>query len=276
MKKPIIISITQHKGGVGKTTSTLSIGEALSKQGKAVLLVDLDVQANLTYSLLGKSSEERVGILTYLKDPKNTDAIDIIQESSRPGLFLIPNEKRLGGEIQDINAILGDGIKAYLRLESLYKEDIFKEFDYVLMDLPPSKDKIIANAMMCADYYMVQIEASDYCLDGIEELIAFITEAQEYNEKLELLGMYMPNVDLRLKANKVLIKTLSKDLGSDFIDIQIPTNAKVRNLPAEGKTIFDLKGKNAKGQKEYIALATEIIKRVEKNQRVQRTPRAEA
>lgn len=264
-RKPIVIAIAQHKGGVGKTTSCLSISEALARKGRAVLLIDLDIQANLSLSVLGKAHQKE-GILKYLKDPNKTDVADIIHESNR-GVFIIPNEKRLNGEVQDINAIMGEGIKSFLRIEALLKNDLVKEFDYIFIDLPPSKDKVIANAMMAANYYIIPVEASDYCLDGIEELISFINEAKEYNENLELLGMYMPNVDLRLKANKELIKELKEELGSLFIDIGIPTNAKVSTLPAQGKTIFDLKGKDAKGQEEYIKLATEIERRVAQNEK---------
>ena len=269
MKKPITISISQHKGGVGKTTSTLGIGEALTKLGRSVLCIDLDIQANLTFSLLGKNalSEDDKGILSYLKNPNAVGGVDIIHESKREGLFIIPNEKRLNGEVQDINALLGEGIKAFLRIENLLKESICQEFDYILIDLPPSKDKVIANAMMASNYYLIPLEASDYCLDGIEELIAYINEAKEYNDDLELLGMYMPNVDLRLKANKALIAELQGSLGEMFINITIPTNAKIKNLPTQGKTIFDLKGAAAKGQKEYMALATEIERRVIANEK---------
>ncbi|GAB4419578.1 MAG: AAA family ATPase [Bacteriovoracaceae bacterium] len=264
-RKPIVIAIAQHKGGVGKTTSCLSISEALAKKGRAVLLIDLDIQANLSLSVLGKNHAKN-GILGYLKDPAHTDVADIIHESNR-GVFIIPNEKRLNGEVQDINALFGEGIKSFLRIEALLKNDLVREFDYIFIDLPPSKDKVIANAMMAANYYIIPVEASDYCLDGIEELISFINEAKEYNENLELLGMYMPNVDLRLKANKELIKELKEELGSLFIDIGIPTNAKVSTLPAQGKTIFDLKGKDAKGQEEYVKLATEIERRVAQNEK---------
>jgi len=267
MKKPIVIAIAQHKGGVGKTTSCLSLSEALTRNGKAVLLIDLDIQANLSLSVLGKNNQKS-GILSYLKNPNQVEVSDIIHESSR-GVFIIPNEKRLNGEVQDINALMGEGIKSFLRIETLLKADIIKEFDYIFIDLPPSKDKIIANAMMAADYYLIPVEASDYCLDGIEELISFINEAKEYNEKLDLLGMYMPNVDLRLKANKELIRELKDSLGDMFIDIGIPTNAKVSTLPAQGKTIFDLKGKDAKGRVEYEMLAAEIEKRVYRNAQTQ-------
>jgi chromosome partitioning protein len=266
VKKPIIIATANHKGGVGKTTGCLSISEALTRLGKSVLCVDLDPQSNLTLSLLGKETSDkkrrRKGVISFLKDPKNLDAVDIIHETHKEGLFIIPGEKRIDGEAYDMNILLGEGIKGYLRMENLFKEDIFKSFDFIFIDLPPSKDKIVANAMMAADYYLIPVEASDYCLDGIEELISFINEAKEYNDKLELLGMYMPIVDMRLGATKKLIKELKESLGDAFIDIGIPTNSKIPNLPLQKKTIFDLEKRFSKGQKEYLALAKEIIKRM--------------
>lgn len=267
MKKPIVISMTNHKGGVCKTTSCLSIGEALSKKGKVVLLIDLDIQANLTFSLLGKEAETKDGILSYLDNPSNQAPSNIIQQTSKEGLFVIPNEKRLKGEIQDMNSMMGEGFKSFLRIEKLLEEKIFAEFDFILIDLPPSKDKIVANALMASSFYMIPVEASDYCLEGMEELVGFINETKEYNKKLDLLGIFMPNVDKRLKANKDLISGLKTSLGNSFIDIAIPTNTKISTLPKMGKTIFDLKGASAKGKKEYEDLASEIIRRVSANQK---------
>lgn len=258
-----IISVAQHKGGVGKTTSVLNLAATLSKMGSRVLVVDVDVQANLTYSVLGEGFDGK-GLLSYLMNPKDSPSYSIVYES-RCGFDIIPNEKRINGRVFDITNLLGDGLPSFLRIENLLKEDqdISSLYDYILIDLPPSKDKVVMNAMMVSDFYLIPIEASDYCMDGLQEMIKYISEAQGYNKKLQLLGMFMPNVDMRLKSTKDLIDKMKDKLGESYIDVSIPTNTAIKNLPSQGKTILDLAGRSAKGKKEYEELAKEIIRRCE-------------
>lgn len=201
----IVIAITNNKGGVGKTTSTLNIGGALSMLGKKVLLIDLDTQANLSSCFgLTTSQENHVGNF-ILKEVEFKDVVvkgdemDLIPSSK----FLIESEEKIASKTRR-----EDMLK--FRLNS-----IKEQYDYVIIDCPPNLGLLTINAVFASDYYIAPIEAGTFSYLGIGELINKMNELNEFGAGIKLLGIMIIKYHEKMRdtMKKTIISSIKESLG---------------------------------------------------------------
>lgn len=266
--KPIVITITNNKGGVGKTAITTNLGAALALKEKSVCLIDLDTQGNLTQNLLPEFDKDKhEGILHALLDPdRSINLSQVMYESVVSNLYVVPNEVKIG----DITVSLSNELEKEFDKGEIIKKLIERDsnlssIDYILIDTPPTKDLVVANALLASDYYIVPTISDDGSINGLQGCIEFTERSmKKINNKLTLLGVVLSNVNKAHSKTKLVSKELKEGLGDNFFENQIPTSVHFGSLINENKTVFDLPKSKRKGAQEYLGLAGEVISRVEK------------
>ena len=219
MKK---VSIFNIKGGVAKTTSTANLGACLSQQGKKVLLVDLDSQSNLT-KLFKTYSIEDLSISDVLLD-KNLDIHKAIKRTDFENLDIISANINL--TFTERNILLDETRSQQDRLVIALSQ-INDEYDYCLIDCPPSLNIITVNALCVSDEVFVPIKIDKFALDGLEYLLDRISEIKEnFNSNLNFKGCFI-TMDTATTVNKVIKQELKKLLGDKMFDTTIKQNVKV-------------------------------------------------
>lgn len=266
MSTPKIITVVNNKGGVGKTTSAISIAVALSEYNKKpTLLIDFDCQANATVHLTGdRVIGKEAGILTVLDNQAKMEIHDVYKETKYENLFLVPNEMRIdGNKLSIIRTIGQSSVGIYKKLKNKLKNDFVNNFEYVIIDCAPSTELDLINALVASDFYIVPTTASDESIFGIGEILEFCHEVRESeNPNLELLGVFLTQVNKSHKNTKKARKLLQETIGDLLFETEIPTQTKFKELASQNITIFEAVGKNGRGAKEYCFLTDEIIERV--------------
>ena len=253
-----IIAIANQKGGVGKTTTTVSLGTGLAKQGKSVLLIDADAQANLTESL-GYSRPDELDITlsdiigNIINDKDITPSEGILKHQE--GVDLVPANIDLSGvEVSLINAMSRETIfKRYL--------DIVKdEYDYILIDCMPSLGILTVNALVCADSVLIPAQAAFLSLKGLEQLLSIIGKVKrQMNKNLQIEGILLTMFDSRTNYAKDIKQLLNNSYGEAIkvFDQVIPVSVRAAETSATGKSIYlhDPTGKVAAA---YEAICQEV------------------
>jgi len=248
----MIISIANHKGGVGKTTSAINIGAGLNILGKNILLIDLDSQANLTQSLGVVDPEET--IYGALRGEYKLQPIQILK-----GLDLIPSTLDLSGAEIELS---GEAGREYILREIL--EPLRGLYDYILIDNPPSLGLLTINSFTASQEVYIPLQAQYLAMRGLSKLIEVISKIQRrLNKKLEIGGVFVTQYDSR----KVLNRTVGNDIETYFKDkvfkTKIRDNVALAEAPIKGEDIFRY-SPNSYGSEDYLALCKEIIKRGDK------------
>jgi len=249
--KTRVISITNNKGGVGKTTSTINIGTGLALRGRRVLLIDLDGQASLTMSLGVNPNDflesSIVQILTKKKEAK--ECILKVREN----VYLIPSNSALNDAEPIINA-------------KAYKEDILKKalepiasyFNYILLDSPPSLNVLTTNGLGASKEVFIPIEAEYLALQGTSQIVEKINEIKEGNEALKISGVFLTKYDTRKNLNKQVGEVLREEFNDKVFKTVINTNVALAEAPSHQKDIFSYEP-NSTGARDYNDLIDEII-----------------
>ena len=257
MNKPIVISIVNAKGGVGKTASTLNIGAALALQGFKTLLIDIDLQANLTHSLMGDLDSEAPTIAEALIDETGLESM--ILKTSTENLFLVPAGVTLVGV--DIN--LAGAIGRERILEScINKTEGIGEFDFVLIDNPPYMSLATINSLVASQFYVIPTSCDYLPSIGIRLLNENIRKIQSrLNPGLELLGVLLTMYDRREAITEQVESVIRGEFGPIVFKDPIRINTKFRSSPVEHKTIheFDPKGK---GSDDYMSTTHDLLERL--------------
>lgn len=254
-----IISITNHKGGVAKTTTAINLSHALARAKKKVLVVDMDLQCNTTSNLFG---EDRPRYSLYnILDPnrEDTDAAKCIYGTPHENLYIIPN-------IRETAAIESHLIKLpYEQSSSVLRKNIrdyVKEnFDFILIDCPPNLGTFVINALIASDFVIVPNETgSKYSMEGLAEAVNFIEDIRENgNSDLRFLKVLLTKADQRMMIHKATIAQIKNFYPPDKIfKTVIPTNTDLQKAELTGKTIFTFRS-NASGAKAYKKLAQELL-----------------
>ena len=254
-----IISVSNQKGGVGKTTTTANLGIGLANSGKKVLLVDCDPQASLTVSLGYSQPDELEITLTDLLKKV------LLDESFQPtdgilphaeGVDLLPANIALSGmEVSLVNAMSRETIlKQYL-------EPVRKSYDYILIDCMPSLGMLTINALAAADSVLIPVQAQYLPAKGLEQLLQTISKVRrQINPKLKIDGILLSMVDNRTNYAKEIVKLLRDTYGGKLkiFDTEIPHSVRAAEISAEGKSIYahDPNGKVAKA---YTDLTKEVL-----------------
>lgn len=239
-----IISFANHKGGVAKTTSVTSLGVALSKMGKRVLLVDLDPQTNLT-DILTKERTDRT-IYDSLRDLQDLPLIHI-----REGLDLCPSSINLVS--MDIE--LGDQQDRDQRLSKILRP---LEYDYILLDCPPGLGVLTINALSASDKVIIPLTPEALPAKGLATLTGIIDLVKSRsNPALELGGILITRYNRR-KINRIVEETLRESFGDLVFKTKIRENVDLSESPLEGKDIFTY-SPESNGSRDYWDLALEIV-----------------
>ncbi len=247
----LTIAIGNQKGGVGKTTSTACIGAALALQGRRVLLIDLDAQQNLTFTLTQNEDPETSIYDTLVKD----QPLSIVP--IRENLDLVPASLDLArAEIDMATMMAREGIlKSYL-------DEQKEKYDYILMDCSPSLGIVTTNALVAADKLYIPLTAEALPLKGLTMLDDIVREVKRrVNSTLELGGVFFTRFNNR-KLNKEVISMVEKRYGEKVFQTKIRENIAIAEMPLSGQTIFEYDPKS-NGAADYRTLTDEIISREE-------------
>jgi len=253
MGKAIVVA--NQKGGVGKTTTSINLSASLAELGKKVLLIDVDPQGNATSGVgIDKNDIENSVYDIMLGEISARECM--IEVEDIPGLFVIPSDVNLAGA--EIELIDTDDREYVLKNSIDYvKED----FDYIIIDCPPSLNMLTVNAMTTADSILVPIQCEYYALEGISQLVHTIQIVQErLNPELEIDGVVFTMYDARTNLSNDVVDTVRDNLQARIYNTIIPRNVKLAEAPSNGLpiNIYDPK---STGAESYRALAKEIIER---------------
>lgn len=247
-----IITICNQKGGVGKTTTLINLGYYLAYKGKNVLLIDLDPQANATSGLgLDKAKIEKSIYDILINDAKIQD---IIQDINIPQLKLIPSNIHLtGAEIELVSFMNRE-----YRLKHALK-DIINEFDFILIDSPPSLGILTINGLAAATSTLIPVQCEYYALEGLSQLLNTINLVKNnLNNTLEIEGVLLTMADYRTNLTSEVINEARQFFKDKVFKTIIPRSIKLGEAPGFGKPIH-LYDKNSIGARTYLSLANEIL-----------------
>lgn len=248
-----VIAILNQKGGVGKTTSTVNIGAYLAKQGKAVLIVDLDPQGNATSGL---------GLEKNLLDSTMYDVLfgsaqtsNVAQYTSVSGLSILPSNAGLAAAEVDL---AGEERREFKLKDALANAS----YDYILIDCPPSLGLLSINALTAAHHVLIPVQAEYYALEGLGQLLDTIQRVRQgLNPALLLLGIVVTMYDGRTSLSDQVVQELKKHFGNKLMNTIIPRNVRLAEAPSFGKSILE-HDKWSRGARSYKQLTKEIVNHV--------------
>ncbi|MEM6767514.1 MAG: ParA family protein [Bacteroidota bacterium] len=243
-----VISIANHKGGVGKTTTTVNLGAGLARMGHKVLLIDLDPQANASTSLGLKKQEQSIYQVLVFQDDINKSVLDL------GDFHIIPSSIHLAGF--EKNNEVG---KEFILQESL--QQIKDLYDFILIDCPPSLGSLTISALTASDYVIIALQPEYLAMQGMSEFIRILrTVKTRMNSELELLGITITQYDSRKVLHQEILQHALDKYGDMIFDIHIRGNVALAEAQSMGKHIFTY-DENCHGAHDYLALADEVVKR---------------
>ena len=248
-----IIAFANHKGGVGKTTSVANIGAALHQKGNRVLLVDLDAQQNLTSCFLPDEKVEALEVSIYeaLVGKAPLPVIPL-----RDGLSIVPSGIELARAEIDLSQKL-----AREQLLKRLLQPIAEEYDFILLDCPPSLGVITTNALTAAEALYIPLTAEALPLKGLRMLEAVVEEVREsINPTLSLSGVFVTRYNTRKSLNNMVLETIAEKYGSIVFATKIRENVAIAEAPLMQQPICEYAPKS-KGAEDYEALTEEILSR---------------
>lgn len=248
------LAVANQKGGVGKTTTAISLAAALAILEKRVLLVDFDPQGNTTGGLGVDKGELERTVYDWILG--NATWGEVARSTALPLLTLVPASRELvGAEIELVNVENREYLLAG-KLAAL--ED---DFDYVLVDCPPSLGLLTLNALTAVDGVIVPIQCEYYALEGVSELVATIERVREnLNPRLEIAGVVATMWDERLNLSRQVLDEIRRYFGAAFLEPAVPRNVRLGEAPSFGKPIF-LYDIRSRGAEAYLAIARELLRR---------------
>lgn len=250
-----IIALANQKGGVGKTTTAINLGASIAACERRVLIIDLDPQANAT-SGLGLSKNERKSMYPVLVD--GLPIREIVQPTELPTLFVAPASVDLvGAEVE-----LSDVDQREYRLK-VAAEPLRGEYDYILVDLPPSLGLLTVNGLTAADTVLVPMQCEYFALEGVSQLLNTIERVREsLNPSLEIEGFALTMYDDRMNLARQVADEVRSHFGAKVYDTVIPRNVRLGEAPSFGKPIilYDIR---SRGSEAYVSLAKEFLARSE-------------
>ncbi|MCI1959020.1 MAG: AAA family ATPase [Clostridia bacterium] len=249
-----IISITNQKGGVGKTTTAINLSACLAEADKKVLVIDADPQGNTTSGLGLEKNEVENTVYDLMLGEKQIK--DVIYDTCVKGLYIIPSNINLSGaEIE----LIGQERREHI-LDSALK-DIKKNYDFILIDCPPSLNLITINALTASDTVLVPIQCEYFALEGLEQLMYTISLVKKrLNSRLSLEGVVFTMYDARTNLSMEVVEEVKQELKSNIYKTIIPRNVRLGEAPSHGLpiTMYD---NRSKGAESYRLLAEEVIEK---------------
>jgi chromosome partitioning protein len=246
-----VISLLNHKGGVGKTTSTINIGAGLAKLGKRVLLLDLDPQANLTLSLgVGR---QKVSIYESLRGES-----ELMPVTVKENFDIIPATLDLSGAEMEL---INEAGREYI-LKELF-EPLQMEYDYIIIDCPPSLGLLTLNALTSSNFVIIPLQTEFLALQGLTKIKQVVDKVRfRLNKQLTILGVVATMYDNRKVLNRDVVDTIRKYFGEKVFETMIRDNVSLAEAPASRQDIFEYSGRS-NGADDYLALCKEMVDRIE-------------
>lgn len=247
-----IISIANQKGGVGKTTTAINLAAALAEQGKKILMVDIDPQGNASSGFGVDKNQNENTVYQLLVDDctiKETILTDVTDH-----VDLIPSNINLAGaEVE----LIDRPHREYILRDALdYVRD---DYDFILLDCPPSLNILTVNAMVASDTVLVPIQCEYYALEGLGQLIYTINLVRErLNEKLDIEGIVFTMFDSRTNLSQQVVDNVKENVSQRVYETIIPRNIRLAEAPSYGEPITQYDAKSA-GADAYRKLAAEVI-----------------
>ncbi|MGN1188697.1 MAG: ParA family protein [Lachnospiraceae bacterium] len=253
-----VIAIANQKGGVGKTTTTINLSSCLAELGQKVLVVDTDPQGNTTSGLgIDKETAESTVYQLMIGECEINDCL-IHTDFER--LDVIPSNVNLAGAEIDL---IGIEDREYILKKAL--TDIRNDYDFVILDCPPSLNMLTVNAMTAADTVLVPIQCEYYALEGLSQLMHTISLVQKrLNPELEIEGVVFTMYDARTNLSLQVVENVKENLKQTIYKTIIPRNVRLAEAPSHGLPINYYDAKSA-GAESYRLLAEEVIHRGEED-----------
>ncbi|MCC9165549.1 ParA family protein [Pontibacter harenae] len=245
--KSTIVAVINQKGGTGKTTTTINLGSALAKEGKKVLLLDLDPQSNLSYSLAVTAPEATLADVFL----GNQSLKDILVE--KDGLWIAPGSN----DLVDIEISLVSQPEREKFLKNMLAD--VKGFDYVLIDCPPSLSVLTLNALTAAQEVLIPLQMEVLTLQGLDQIMNTVNKVKKaFNPKLKIKGIVVVMFDIRRKLSQEVLEYLRENVKEKIFDSHIRLNVKLAEAPSFGKSVINYDA-SSNGAKDYMALGKEFL-----------------
>lgn len=249
-----VIALANQKGGVGKTTTSVNLGACLADAGKKVLLIDLDPQGNATSGLgIDKKDIDESVYDVLIND---VDLKKVILHSSHQGLDIVPTTIALSGaEVELTNLMARE-----TRLKDAFG-DVKDEYDYILIDCPPSLGLLTINAFTACDSILIPVQSEYYALEGLSQLLNTIKLVRKhFNSALKIEGVLLTMYDKRTNLGQQVNAEVKKYFGDQVYETIIPRNVRLSEAPSHGQAIVDY-DRRSTGAKVYQQLAKEVLAR---------------
>jgi chromosome partitioning protein len=251
-----VITITNQKGGVGKTTTSINLSYYLAKAGQKVLLVDLDPQGNAS-SGLGIDKADLKKTMSDLILGEATMS-EIALETKTKNLSIAPTTPDLADAEAEIAA--SEGARKFLMLRNAVKE-VSDNYDYIIIDSPPSLSLLTVNGMIAAEYLLIPVQTEFYALEGVTQLLKSMELVRKaMNPDLKLLGVLATMYDRRTSLSSQVLAEVKKFFKDKVFDTTIPRNVRLAEAPSHGVAIGQY-DRFSKGAKAYKSLSEEVMER---------------
>ena len=251
-KKEKIKSLSNQKGGVGKTTTTVNLSTILAKKGKKVLLIDTDPQGNAT-SGLGVSKDVELSVYDILIG--DTEFDETLQETAIKNLKVCPSNISLAGAEVQLVSMMSREQRLKTKLDK-----IKDQYDYILIDCPPSLGLVTLNAFTASDSVLIPVQCEYFALEGLGQLLNTVNLVKKHlNKNLEIEGALLTMYDARTNLSNQVVKEVKKYFEDKVYKTVIPRNVRLSEAPSYGMpiTVYDPRSKGAKA---YEKFAKELLK----------------
>ncbi|MBQ6130538.1 ParA family protein [Candidatus Saccharibacteria bacterium] len=253
----IVICVTNQKGGVGKTTTAVNLGYYLAKDRRRTLIVDFDPQGNASSGLGVDKSEIEAGMVEVMTGKVGMEGAIVATRTKN--LDIVPTTPELANaEVELVNA------RGKFMILKHALATIAPDYDYIIIDSPPSLSLLTVNGMIAADYLLLPVQTEFYALEGVAQLLESMKLVRKaMNPNLQLLGVLATMYDKRTSLSAQVLAEIKKYFKDKTFTTTIPRNVRIAEAPSHGAAVGEY-DKFSKGAKAYKELAREVVKRTSK------------